>query len=154
MTTEWKLPWNGGCRCDQVRIQITQPPIMTMACHCAGCQRMTASAFSLSVMVPSAGFAVMTGEPVIGGLHGSSKHYHCGHCKSWMFTRPEGLEGFVNIRATMLDDHRWVRPYVEVCRDEAFPWATTGAAHAFPNIPPNGTWGPLMSQFLKDGPRP
>jgi hypothetical protein len=37
-------------------------PLLTMACHCTGCQRMSASAFSLSVAVPSAGFAVKTGE--------------------------------------------------------------------------------------------
>ncbi len=27
-----------------MRFQITAPPLLTMACHCTGCQRMTASA--------------------------------------------------------------------------------------------------------------
>ncbi|MCI3133203.1 GFA family protein [Phenylobacterium aquaticum] len=82
------LPLAGGCRCGQVRFEISAPPLITMACHCRGCQRMTASAFSLSVLVPAAGFTVTAGEPVIGGLHGSPKHFHCPHCMSWMFTRP------------------------------------------------------------------
>ena len=85
---EWKLPWQGGCRCNQVRFEISLPPLLTMACHCTGCQRMSASAFSLSVAVPTAGFAVKTGEPVIGGLHGNPRHFFCPHCLSWMFSAP------------------------------------------------------------------
>ena len=33
----------GGCRCGQVRFRIDGGPLITMACHCTGCQRMTAS---------------------------------------------------------------------------------------------------------------
>ena len=42
---------------------------MTAACHCAGCQRMSASAFSLTAMVPAA-LAVTQGNTVAGGLRG------------------------------------------------------------------------------------
>jgi hypothetical protein len=151
---DWKLPWDGGCRCDQVRIRITAPPLLTMACHCTGCQRMTASAYSLSVTVPAGGFEVTGGEPVIGGLHGASRHYHCPHCKSWMFTRPEGLDAFVNVRATMLDDRAWYAPFVDTARAEGFPWAATGAAHSFPGMPANDAFGPLVAEFAERGPRP
>lgn len=60
----------GQCRCGQVRFTVSQAPLLTMACHCRGCQRMSASAFSLSAAIPLEGFAVTQGEPVIGGLHG------------------------------------------------------------------------------------
>ena len=66
-----KTTQEGGCRCGQVRIKMTAPPFLTMACHCTGCQRMTGSAFSLSAAYPSNAFSVTQGEPVIGGLHGS-----------------------------------------------------------------------------------
>ncbi len=155
MTTDWKLPWDGGCRCDQVRIRITVPPLLTMACHCAGCQRMSASAYSLSIAISSAGFEVTRGEPVIGGLHGPvSRHHHCPHCKSWIFTRPDGALGFVNVRATMLDDHAWFSPSVEPSRAEGFAWANTGAPHSFRNIPANEIFGPLVAEFAAKGPRP
>ena len=102
-----KLPWAGGCRCGQVRLRISAPPLLTMACHCTGCQKMSASAFSLSVAIPAAGFAVTQGEPVIGGLHGAARHYFCPHCKSWMFTRMEGLDAFVNLRPTSSRRPAW-----------------------------------------------
>ena len=54
----WKLPWTARCRCERLQMRVTAPPIVTMACHCAGCQRMCASAFSLSVLLPSSGFEV------------------------------------------------------------------------------------------------
>ena len=84
---ERTLPMEGGCRCGRVRLKINAAPLLTMACHCTGCQKMTGSAYSLSAAIPSEGFEVTKGEPVIGGLHGLSRHYFCPYCRSWMFTR-------------------------------------------------------------------
>ena len=121
----------GGCRCGRVRFALSAPPLITMACHCTGCQRMTGSAFSLSVAIPSQGFAVTQGEPAIGGLHGPTRHYFCPHCMSWLFTRPEGFDAFVNVRATMLDDPSDFVPFIETMTSEKLPWATTPAVHSF-----------------------
>jgi hypothetical protein len=41
-----KLPIEGGCRCGRVRFRLAEQPWLEAACHCRGCQRMTASAFS------------------------------------------------------------------------------------------------------------
>ena len=151
---DWKLPWTARCRCDQVRMRITAAPLIAMACHCTGCQRMTASAFSLSLAVPTDGFEVTQGAPVIGGLHGPSRHHHCPHCKSWLFTRPEGLDFMVNVRASMLDDATWFQPYVETARAEGFPWAHTGAKHSFAGMPEREAFGPLVAEYAQHGARP
>jgi hypothetical protein len=147
MSHDWKLPWTARCRCERVELRITAPPLITMACHCTGCQRMTASAYSLSVAVPAAGFEVVCGDVVIGGLHGPSRHYHCAHCKSWLFTRPEGMDDMVNLRATMLEDRAWYAPYVEVHTDEGFAWAKTGATKSFGKLPAEAEWGPMIEAF-------
>ena len=52
----------GSCRCEQVQFEVTAPPLMTMACHCRGCQKMTGSAFSLSAAIPTEGFRVTRGS--------------------------------------------------------------------------------------------
>jgi hypothetical protein len=150
---EWNLPWEGSCRCGGVRIAVTAPPLVTMACHCTGCQRMSASAFSLSVAVPADGFAVTEGETVIGGLHGEARHHFCPWCKSWMFTRIEGFD-FVNLRPTMLDDARWFVPFVETCTSERLPWATTPAVHSFAKFPPMEAYAELVADFAARGVRP
>jgi hypothetical protein len=133
--SELSLPAIGGCRCGAVRFEITSAPLLTMACHCRGCQRMTGSAYSLSAAIPNEGFRVTEGEPVIGGLHGANRHFFCGHCMSWLFTRLEGLDWFVNLRPTMLDDPAWFEPFVETCTAEGLPWATTPAVYSFEGMP-------------------
>ncbi len=151
---DWKLPWKGGCRCGKVRIEVTAPPLVTMACHCTGCQRMSASAFSLSMAIPTAGFAVTEGAPVVGGLRGDARHFFCDWCKTWMFTRIAGLDDFVNLRAPMLDDATWVVPFVETYTSEKFPWAETGAAHAYAKFPAMEDYPRLIAMFAEQGARP
>jgi hypothetical protein len=140
----------GECRCGQVRFQVRGAPILTMACHCTGCQRMTASAFSLSSLYASSNVEVTQGEPVLGGLHGATRHFFCPHCMSWLFTRPEGLEEFVNVRATMLDNARDFTPFVETYTSEALPWARTPAVHSFEKFPPVERYAQLVEDFARD----
>ncbi|MDI1446678.1 GFA family protein [Polyangium sp. 6x1] len=144
---DWKLPWEGGCRCGQVRLKITAPPLLTLACHCKGCQRMSASAFSLGMLLPSDGFQVTQGEPVIGGLHGAVRHFFCPHCMSWMWNRPPGVETIVIVRPTMLDDPSWFWPFLETCTREKLPWASTPAVHGFEGFPDPADYGRLMKEF-------
>jgi hypothetical protein len=148
---DWNLPWEGGCRGGGVRFRITAAPLITMACHCTGCQRMTASAFSLSMAIPSEGFAVTRGEPVIGGMHGAERHYFCPYCMSWMFTRLDFTEAFVNLRATMLDDPSWFAPFVETYTSERLPWARTPAVHSYPKFPDPADLDGLIREFAKTG---
>jgi hypothetical protein len=146
---EWIFPIEGACRCEQVRMRITAPPFITMACHCKGCQRMSSSAYSLSVAVPSEGFAVTQGKPVIGGLHGSLQHYFCSYCMSWMFTRPPGVDWFVNVRASLLDDADRFAPYIETCTKEKLTWATTPAVHSYGAFPPLEEFPRLIEAYAR-----
>lgn len=150
---DWKLPWDGGCRCGAVRVRVTKPPLIAMACHCAGCQSMSASAYSLTLTIPSDGFEVTAGDPVLGGLN-RDMHCFCPACMTWMFTRPRGPDGFVNLRPTMLDDHAWFAPYIESFTAEKLPWATTPAVHSFERFPDPADYGPLIAEYADKGARP
>ncbi len=146
--TDQTLPIDGGCRCGQIRFQVTRPPLLTSACHCTGCQRMSGSAFSLTVTVPADGFAVTQGEAVIGGIHGPQvHHHHCDRCKSWLYTSLDPSLGFINVRATMLDDPSSFEPFIEFWTDEKLPWATTPAVHSFETQPEMAAFQPLVAEF-------
>ena len=145
--TALTLPQDGGCRCGRVRLRISKAPMLTMACHCTGCQKMSSSAYSLSAAIPADGFEVTEGEPVIGGLHGAARHYFCGYCMTWMFTRPDGIDFFVNVRPTMLDDPKWYVPYIETFTSEKLPWATTAAKHSFATYPEMHEYEGLMAGY-------
>ena len=81
-----KLPSDGGCRCGRLRFRLTEVPWLETAFHCRGCQRMTASASSTTLVVP------------------------------------EGGMGFVNVRATLLDDPYWFAPWLETQTAEKLAW--------------------------------
>ena len=143
------LTGEGGCRCGQLRFSVSAAPLITMACHCTGCQRMTASAFSLSALYHSRSFEVLKGEPAVGGLHGATRHFFCPFCLSWVFTRPEGMEELVNVRATMLDDASGYTPFVETYTCEMLPWATTPAVHRFERFPPAERFPELLAEYRR-----
>lgn len=136
----------GRCRCGAVTLRVTAPPLLTMACHCKGCRRMSASAFSLSALLPASGLDA-TGEVVRGGAGTGPFHAFCPRCMSWLFTRPDGIEGFVNLRATMLDDDAAFVPFAEFHTRERLPWAATPAVVSFETVPEPAGWGDLLRQY-------
>lgn len=141
----------GSCRCGKVQLKVRGRPVMTMACHCTGCQKMTASAFSLSSLYPEDNVEVSGLEPVIGGLHGDLRHFFCPHCLSWMFTRFDAMGPFVNVRSTMLDDAAGFTPFIETCVSEKLPWAQTPARHSYQQFPPMEAFPRLMGEFAETG---
>ena len=51
----------GGCQCGAVRYQVAAEPLQVYVCHCRECRRQSASAFGISVIVPSEAFRVTQG---------------------------------------------------------------------------------------------
>jgi len=114
---------------------------------------MSASAYSLTVSVTSAGFEVTDGKPILGG-EGRDMHYFCPRCLTWMFTRPPGFDWLVNLRAPVLDAALWVVPYLETFTAEGYPWAKTPAPHSFAGQPDPEGWKALIEAFAAEGVRP
>jgi hypothetical protein len=109
---------------------------------------MSSSAFSLTALCPASGFIVTKGETVIGGLHGRDlPHFFCGHCMTWMFTRPAVLPDVVNVRPTMFDDHGWFAPFIETYAKKKLPWTQTGAVHSFAEFPPMEAFDLLVREY-------
>ncbi|MGL4635815.1 MAG: GFA family protein [Beijerinckiaceae bacterium] len=143
-----ELPWSGGCRCGKVRFRVTKLPLVTSVCHCRGCQRMTASAFSTSLTIPADALEILEGDPVLGGTReGPAWDHHCDWCKSWMFTRLPAEFGAVNVRATMLDDANWFWPFMETQTAEKLAWVTTPAKRSFERFPKPSDFPAIIQEF-------
>jgi hypothetical protein len=52
----------GGCQCGAVRYAIAAEPLALYVCHCRECQKQSASAFGISLLVPRDAFRVEQGE--------------------------------------------------------------------------------------------
>jgi hypothetical protein len=132
-----------------VRFEASGQPLLTMACHCTGCQHMTGSAYSLTDTYPARAFKVTQGDVVIGALHGPTRHHFCNYCKSWVYTEPDGLADIVNVRSTQFDEPDKQRPFVELFRGEGLPWAGTGAEHSYETLPAEDEWPKLIGAFAE-----
>jgi len=66
-----------------------------------------------------------------------------------MFTRPPGMDEFVNLRVTMLDDPSWYVPFIETYTSEKLPWATTPATHSFERFPAMDDFPRLTAEYRK-----
>ena len=137
----------GQCLCGKVSFELASPPLITLACHCAGCQRLTSSAYSVSGVYPKPSFTLTGDTPVIGALHSDVRHWYCAHCKSWVYTEPPGDAPVVNVRMTLLDEPLAQKPFVEMCTDEALDWALIDADHAYPGFPPEEDFTILAEAF-------
>ena len=137
----------GQCRCGAVRFEASGAPLVTMACHCTGCQRMTGGAYSLSSLYPAERFAVTQGDTVRGGMKSGPDHRFCPQCMSWLFTIAAELEGFANVRSTMFDDAAEHRPYVEMARGEALPGAASGAVRSYEGFPQESEFPELVAEY-------
>lgn len=127
-------------------MRVSVAPIITLACHCTGCQKLSASAFSLTAMVPAEGFALLSGETRIGALHGANPYVYCANCLNWLYTELTSAP-FVNVRSTMFDVPAWSTPFVESSVSEKLPWATTPAKHSFEKFPEPHQYGSLMAEY-------
>src|SRR5215217_6718430 len=54
---------SGGCQCGAVRYVVTAEPLALYVCHCRECQKQSASAFGVSLVVPGTAFRLTAGEP-------------------------------------------------------------------------------------------
>ncbi|NIA71476.1 GFA family protein [Pelagibius litoralis] len=128
-------PLRGACLCGAVQVNVTASPLLTLACHCRDCQKLCASAYSLTTMFPSDGFSY-TGELIKGGLGSSGRtHYFCKSCLNFVFSQIGGADQRINLRTSVLSEAASFEPFVELMTDEKMPWASVPAVHSFAQYP-------------------
>jgi hypothetical protein len=96
----------GGCQCGAVRYAIAEPPVRLYACHCRECQKQSASAFGMSLIVRRAAFAVTQGETRDWSRQADSGRtmscFFCAECGSRLWHEREGIDT-ISVKAGSLD---------------------------------------------------
>lgn len=101
-------PRVGGCQCGGVRYEITGESGELYACHCLECRKLTASAFSMSLMVRVADFRITQGTPNVWTRpsdKGNTIQCHfCPDCGSRLAHVTEGDNGWLTVKPGSLDE--------------------------------------------------
>jgi hypothetical protein len=96
----------GGCQCDAVRYAIAEMPLRLYVCHCRECQKQSASAFGMSLIVRCAAFAVTQGEMRSWSRKADSGRtvacHFCAVCGSRLWHEREGIDT-ISVKAGSLD---------------------------------------------------
>ena len=66
---------------------------------------------------------------------------------SWLFTRPEGMDDFVNVRATMMEGADSYSPFIETYTSEKLSRAVTPAVHSYNKVPSPDDFAALFAEF-------
>ena len=119
-------PYTGGCLCGAIRYEFTSEPETVYICHCTDCQKISASAFGISVRARAENFKITKGEPASFDSVADS-----GRTKSGLFcatcgTRFGGGAGgpLVVLRGGSLDDPNWFCPIAHIWTRSAQNWFT------------------------------
>jgi hypothetical protein len=99
-------PLTGGCQCGAVRYAIAGAPLRLYVCHCRECQRQSASAFGMSLIVPAAVFAVTQGTATNWSRRADSGRtmscFFCPTCGSRLWHARNGIDT-ISVKAGSLD---------------------------------------------------
>ena len=120
------LPLTGSCQCRAVRYAIDAEPLTVYACHCTECQKLSASAFSLSMVVPRNAVRITQGAPREWlRRHDSGRLISCilcGECGSRLFHNPHGNAQITIVKPGTLDDTGWLDPVGHIWTRSAQRW--------------------------------
>jgi len=118
------MPLTGGCLCEGVRFEVSEPLHGALYCHCTRCQRRTGSAFSVSALTAPGSFRITRGEELVRSWQppdGWGKAF-CGECGSHLFSTSLGDPELVAVRIGALDEDPGVRPSFHQFVDYAAAW--------------------------------
>jgi hypothetical protein len=132
-------PVTGGCQCGSVRFEIDATPRSIYVCHCRKCQKQSASAFGISVMVPRAALRLTQGTPRHWFAAGDSgRRYDCAFCSacgSRLWHAGEGSEE-VSVKGGSLDHPLDLRAAVHIWTKRVLPGVVIPPdARQFPGEP-------------------
>jgi hypothetical protein len=126
----------GGCQCGNIRYELLGEPEMLYACHCKDCQKQSASAFGMSLIMNPGDIGFTKGEERLRswdtrGENGAIKR--CSFCRDCgtriMHGSDDPLETF-SIKAGSLDDSTGLRPVAHIWLKRAQTWISIDSEHS------------------------
>jgi hypothetical protein len=117
----------GGCQCGAIRYRVDLARVLTLyRCHCRDCQKLTSTAFGLSMFVPAEAFVLLKGSAKHAARQADSGRtidsFFCGDCGSRIYNTSAARPGLVNARPGTLDEPGALRPVGDLWTDSKQAW--------------------------------
>lgn len=121
------LKVTGSCHCGAIAYQAEIDPNKVQICHCTDCQKLTGSAFRVTVPASPEGFRLLTGEPRIylktADSGSKRRHAFCGDCGAPVFRMPADNTPSYSLRIGGLDQRGELEaPLRQIWSARRFEW--------------------------------
>lgn len=119
MTVEQHI--QGGCHCGAIRYSASGPLTHQTLCHCSICRKVSGAPAVAWVTVPTQGFRIVQGDPVIYRSSEAGLRMFCGICGSQLTFQGADSPGEIDVTSATLDhpdiaapqDHTWTSSRLE-----------------------------------------
>ncbi|KAI4843172.1 hypothetical protein E4T44_06886 [Aureobasidium sp. EXF-8845] len=121
----------GSCYCGKITFSYEGKPANSAICHCTDCRKISGSAFSTNIIVPTSSFSLLTGTPKKYSATADSGRkvttVFCDNCGSslWREGDMSTAEGILVVRVGVLDGREALEeggPKAEVYTCERAKW--------------------------------
>lgn len=118
---------SGGCHCGNIRYDAEIDPARIGICHCTDCQKLTGTAYRVSVRTPAAQVRFTGGEPnfYVKVAHSGARRAHafCPNCGAPIYATNEDDRSFLTLRVGGIDQRQELMPVRQAWCGSALPWA-------------------------------
>ncbi|HXX82556.1 MAG TPA: GFA family protein [Casimicrobiaceae bacterium] len=117
----------GQCHCGAIRYEAEVDPTRVHACHCTDCQRLSGSAYRVTVGTPSEKFRLLKGTPKIYVKTADSgnkrAHAFCDNCGSPVYSSAISDPPWYSLRVGCLDQRAQLPPVKQIWCRSSLGWA-------------------------------
>lgn len=117
-----------SCHCGAIAYEAQIDPARVTICHCLDCQKLTGSAYRVSVGTDRDRFTLLQGSPstyVKTAASGARRaQVFCGDCGSPLFTYDVDHPGRLGLRVGCIDQRHELAPSLRIWCASALPWSS------------------------------
>jgi len=134
-------PLTGGCQCGACRYRADGRPVALYICHCTECQRQSASAFGISLIIRAQDFVLLAGAPRVWerptNSGGRLACAYCPDCGTRLHHRRSAGPEFLSLKGGTLDEPLDLSPAIHIWTARALPGVIIPAeTESWPGEPP------------------
>lgn len=118
-------PRCGGCRCGDIRLEVTGQPILAEYCHCRSCRHSAGAPLMAWAGFARRNFSVINGEPTGYESSPGVVRTFCGRCGSSLTLTDQRFPDEVYVALASFEDAAAPPPAVHIWRSERLPWLET-----------------------------
>jgi len=119
-------PATGTCQCRNVHYVVKQPPVITVVCYCTDCQKTSAGALSITMMLDREDFELLNGELAFYDRKADSGNtarcFFCPTCSNRIYHENPENNQVIRLKPGTLDDTSIIKPEMHVWTRSAQPW--------------------------------